>query len=80
VVEWLSPAMQKAMSLLTRADYLPGVMCSEGSCLMDGQAWINWQTAEALEQRGLVRIERIDGGGDIYLPICDPQTKGEPRA
>jgi hypothetical protein len=68
--------MRRALDLLDRADYLPGVLCCMGepSCLIDGQAWINWQTAEALERRRLVRIEHVNEGGDIY----PAQPKGEP--
>jgi hypothetical protein len=31
---------------------------------IDGQVWMDWRTAEALERRGLVRIEERT---DVYL-------------
>jgi hypothetical protein len=38
-----------------------GVVCADRSALLDGQAWINWRTADALKRRGLVEI---DGTGE----------------
>lgn len=38
-----------------------GVVCADMSGLLDGQAWINWRTANALKRRDLVEI---DGSGE----------------
>jgi hypothetical protein len=67
-MENLSIQMESAVAYLDRADYLPGVVAAPGcpSALSDGQAWINFRTAKALERRGLVCIVWRDEGGDIY--------------
>lgn len=33
-----------------------GVVTTEATCLLDGQPWINWRTAHALERRGLAEV------------------------
>lgn len=64
----LKPSLARALSLLHEADQ-PGVTTSDATppYLIDGQPFINWQTAEALERRGLVRLECLDDGVDIHL-------------
>lgn len=50
--------MKAALELLRRDAHHAGVYCAEYTCLIDGQPWINWRTADALERRGLVTIDR----------------------
>jgi hypothetical protein len=38
-----------------------GVLTSSASCLVDGQPWIHWRTAQALERLGLACIDYATG-------------------
>jgi hypothetical protein len=64
----MTRAMQYALDLLRSSDQ-PGVVMGPGdsSRLIDGQPWIHFQTARALERRGLVSIQ----DGDVFL--SDPE-------
>jgi hypothetical protein len=42
-----------------------GVMTVGRTELIDGQPWINWQTAKALERRGFVRLDTHEDGADV---------------
>jgi hypothetical protein len=53
----MTAKMQAALELLRRYDE-PGVYGADETATIDGQPWINWRTAEALERRGLVTIDR----------------------
>lgn len=44
-----------------------GVMTSGRTQISDGQAWVNWQTAMALERRGFVRLDTHDEGADVVM-------------
>jgi hypothetical protein len=44
-----------------------GVMTSGRTEMCDQQAWINWQTALALERRGFVRLDAHDEGADVVM-------------
>jgi hypothetical protein len=50
--------MQAALELLRRYDE-PGVYAADYTATIDGQPWINWRTADALERRGLVTIDHV---------------------
>lgn len=53
----------------------------EQSAMSDGQAFIHWRTARALEWRGLARIEDFGGdGGSIELTEAGREAVGRLRA
>lgn len=57
----LTSGQRDALELLKRCyghDAGWGVVTSSQSCALDGQAWVHWRTAFALERRGLVEIDR----------------------
>jgi hypothetical protein len=48
-----------------------GVVMNEATALFDGQPWLHWRTAEALERSGLAEIDYTwdgpDGNPEITL-------------
>lgn len=56
-----------------------GVVTSSPSCSLDGQAWIHWRTAYALEARGLVEIDRMWAPDGIALCLTKEGFDVAPR-
>lgn len=54
-----------------------GVVGSGATAVIDSEVWINWQTAGALEARGLVEIVSHWDAADVYLAAS---SGGELRA
>jgi len=74
VNERLNPLQRTALELLVAQEQHgyrngEGVASMAASALMDGQAWIHFQTARALERRGLVTLDYTyaDEGACIWL-------------
>lgn len=64
----LSPKQQEALSLIARHGIrytndpdVYAVVTSMATCVLDGQPWINWRTAYALESKG---FGKVDGYGE----------------
>jgi hypothetical protein len=66
----LSSAMRIALQYLERArdqgNEPHGIAANilDSPYIADGQVWMDWRTADALERRGLVRVEHT---ADVYL-------------
>ncbi len=48
--------MEQALAMLRAHPDTPGVITTGASAVYDGQPWIHWRTAEALEVRGKVKL------------------------
>jgi hypothetical protein len=68
----ISPRQRYALELLVAQESHgyrngEGTLCSDESALLDGQAFIHFQTARALERRGLVAIVDDYEAPDLWL-------------
>lgn len=77
----LTAEQRRALDILRHAD--PGydgegVRHAGASDMIDGQAWINWRTAAALERRGLAACEGYGEEASIRVyPLCAFGPEGE---
>jgi hypothetical protein len=53
-----------------------GVVGCESTGLIDGQPWVHWRTAAALEDRGLVKVENWDEPVGGRLRLTSATTAG----
>lgn len=64
----LTPRQTEALSIIARHGIrytddpdVYAVVTTQETCVLDGQPWINWQTAYALQRRG---FGKVDGYGE----------------
>lgn len=70
----MTTAQRKALQMLRTADH-PGIVTTSRSAMYDGQPWIYWRTAHALERLGVVTIAEYDEDDGYEVHLCE---KGRP--